>query len=64
MAYHGIIKCGWKTGIHDCRGLTYEHRWLVVYRPTSEVVGCHSRADARRVLDQLRRGVPAESLSQ
>ena len=59
MAYIGIIGCGWKTGIHDCRGLRYEHPWLVVHRPTGTVVGCRSREEARRMLARLEHGVSA-----
>lgn len=62
MAYRGIIECGWKTGVHDCRGLTYQHPWLVVHRDSGTVIGCWSRDEARRVLRELERGVPAEAI--
>ncbi len=60
-AYKGI---DWKTGVHDCRAIGYEHPWLAVCRDTGEVAGCWSREEARRVLARLKRGFPAESAVQ
>lgn len=62
MAYRGIIECGWKTGVHDCRGLTYQHPWLVVYRPTGAVIGCYTKTEAKKVLRHLKSGIPVEVL--
>ena len=59
MAYHGIIQCGWKTGVHDVRGVRYQHPWLVVHRESGTVRGCYTRAEAQRVLHELKRGTPA-----
>lgn len=64
MSYHGIIECGWKTGVHDIRGIRYQHPWLVVHRESGSVVGCWSRQEARRVLEKLKAGWPAECAVQ
>lgn len=60
--YQSCISCGWKDGIHDCRGLTYQHPWLVIYRGAEDgptAIGCWSREEARRVYAELKRGVPS-----
>lgn len=62
--YHGIIECGWKTGVHDCRSLTYEHPWLAVHRESGSVVGCWTKKAAQDVLRKLKSGIPAEAIGQ
>ncbi len=60
--YRGILECGWKTGVHDCRGLTYEHPWLTVHRESGTVRGCTTKAEAARVLRELKSGTPSEAI--
>ncbi len=54
--YESVLQCGWKTGVHDCRGIGYQHPWLAVCRETWSVVGCWSREEARRVLRDIKAG--------
>ena len=56
MGYHDCLKCGWKTGIHDVRGVRYQHPWLVLHRPSWSAFGCWTRAQAREFLRKLRAG--------
>lgn len=58
--YEACLRAGWKTGIHDCRGLTYQHPWVVIDRESWSAVGCWSRAEAREVLARLRSGHAAQ----
>lgn len=60
--YNSCLSAGWETGIHDCRPYRYQHPWVVVHRESGQTVGCWTRAEARRVLAELKRGVPAESI--
>lgn len=54
--YDSCLRCGWETGIHDCRGIpNYEHPWLVIHRESGSAIGCWSREEARKVLAQLKR---------
>lgn len=62
--YDSCLSCGWETGIHDCRGLTYQHPWLVIHRESSSAIGCWSREEARKVLAQLKAGTPPEGISR
>jgi hypothetical protein len=62
--YDSVIRCGWKTGVYDVRPHRYQHPWLAVCQEQGAAVGCWSREEARRVLAQLRRGVPAEAVGQ
>lgn len=64
MGYQSCIKCGWEDGVHDCRGISYQHPWLVIHRESGSAIGCWSRAEARMVYDQLKQGVPAESIER
>jgi hypothetical protein len=59
--YESCLRCGWKTGIHDCRGMRYEHPYVVIHRPSGSAVGCWSREEARRVLAALKAGRSADS---
>lgn len=60
--YQSCIACGWSTGIHDCRALSYQHPWVVIHRESNTSVGCWSRAEARIVLAQLKGGIPVEAI--
>lgn len=60
--YTSCLNAGWKTGVHDCRSRGYQHPWVVIHRESGAAVGCWSRAEARRVLRALQRGVPAETI--
>lgn len=60
--YDSCLRCGWKTGIHDCRPFHYQHPWVVIHRESDSAIGCWSRDEARRVLAKLKSGVPAEAI--
>lgn len=62
--YSACLRCGWETGIHDCRHLTYEHPWVVIHRESQTATGCWSRSEARRVLRELKRGTPVEAINR
>ena len=62
--YSSCLSAGWSDGVHDCRAFVgYQHAWVVIYREAGAAIGCHSRAEARRIYARLRAGVPAEALS-
>jgi hypothetical protein len=60
--YHSLIRAGWKSGVHDVRGIRYQHPWVVIWRPAGAAIGCWSKKEARRVLALLRQGIPAEAI--
>ena len=53
-SYQSCIKDGWKSGVHDVRSFNYQHPWLVIHRESNSVVGCRSRAEARRTYADLK----------
>lgn len=60
--YQSCLSAGWKTGVHDCRSLSYEHPWVVIHRESDTARGCWTKAEAQRVLRDLKRGVPAKAI--
>ncbi len=45
---YGYKNITWKPGIYNVRKYKYEHPWIVVLYDR-QVVGCWSRAEARKV---------------
>jgi hypothetical protein len=61
--YASLLRAGWETGVHDCRGLRYEHPWVAVSQEHRVARGCWSREEARNVLWLLEQGIHPDQLS-